>query len=294
MIIIPDKQQRKLINRSLTDEDRQYHLSKSQETNIQPADHLSLVKINSTYIEIVDSGYQWTGILTSICLPSLYLLYRIESYFFTHNGTLGLITGIIFLPIVLIAIFLPFLEWFGWTHYPLRINRKNRMVYEFRADGAVMCATWDEIYFTQTANSEGIMDSAQLKGCVMAEDGETVLAKFAFGTQCEDHEGTLEQWEFIKRYMNDGPKNLVKNVKFCVPSGKREGFFTGFERISAHFPKILWIPAIPFSLYLAFWRFLIMRSCKVPVWPKEVEDACVIERDDPFTKDYQSNPANLQ
>ena len=32
------------------------------------------------------------------------------------------------------------------------------------------------------------------------------------------------------------------------------------------------------------------RTSKIPVWPKEVEDACAIEPGDPYVKDWRNNP----
>lgn len=193
------------------------------------------------------------------------------------------------------SFFLAWMDFRKWTHYPLRINCKNRMIYHFRSDGAVLCVPWNEVHFTMTSHGDTALSAVNLRGCVMDTDGEHVIESFDFGTQCESREGALRQWEFFRQYMLNGPKDLIGNVKYCMPSGKRESYFTGLERISAQYPGVLFkILLFPFGLYVSIFRFLAMRTHRIPVWPKEVEDACAIEPGDPYVKDYRSNPKDLQ
>ena len=186
-------------------------------------------------------------------------------------------------------------EHFTWIYFPVRINRKNKTLYKFHMDGTVLCVPWEEMYFTLVPNVETSLGAASLGGCVLDKDGVTVLETFSFGTECESHEGAMRQWEFFRQYMLYGPTGIIDGVKYCMPSDKRESYFTGLERISAQYPGIFFkLLLFPFSFYISIFRFIAMCTNKIVVWPKEVEDACTIEPSDPYVKDYRINPKDLQ
>ncbi len=292
------------LGQELVPYEKQGTLEKYKDAGIPPNSLLNLIKINSSFIELVDSGYQWSGILSAICIPTaIFFIYLPLSTLATDiqpqdawyeiaitividllMGSLGLILGLFV-----------FAEYFHYTYYPVRFNRLNRMVYVFRVNGSVMEAPWDEIHFYRTPNQSGMYDAAYLGGCWMEKDGKTVRERFQFGTQCEQDEGALAQWEFIRHYMEHGPQDLIDDVQVCMPIvGKKESYLAGLERISAHFGGWLRIIMFPFSFYVSLWRWLSTRTHKVPVWPKEVEDACVIDPNDPYVKDSRINPEHLQ
>ncbi|WP_340618880.1 DUF6708 domain-containing protein [Xenorhabdus entomophaga] len=61
-------------------------------------------------------------------------------------------------------------EWFRKTHYPIRFNRKNQMVYVYQIDGTVLSAPWSSIFFTyNVGNKWGI------NGHILDDDNETIL-----------------------------------------------------------------------------------------------------------------------
>jgi hypothetical protein len=216
---------------------------------------------------------------------------------FYSLGHIGLLIFmiVISIPLLVLGSFLVWMDFHKWTCYPTRICRKNKTIYHFRIDGTVLCVPWDEIHFSLCFNGKRALSAVNLRACVMDTNREMVLESFDFGTQCESEEGALRQWEFFRQYMLNGPKDIIGNVKYCMPSGKRESYFTGLERISAQYPGVFFkILLFPFSLYVSIFRFLAMRTHRIPVWPKEVEDACAIEPGDPYVKDYRSNPKDLQ
>jgi hypothetical protein len=293
--------------RRLTDNEIKLHLVPTVDSGACPDDALSLIKINSTYIEIVDTGYQWIGIATSISsvVIGMILWFNILIIHFTYTNynTDRFAADLLFTLFVAFfsSLFLALFYWLirfevgRWTNYPVRMNRKNRMVYKFQRDGTVISAPWDKIHFCQSANTGGTMDSARLRGVILDEDGVTVLHSFSFGTQFEDHRGTLAQWEFFRRYMENGPKDLIDSVTYLMPvADRRESYWTGLERISAHFPGFLRIIMLPFSIWVSLGRWVAMHTSKIPVWPKEVEEACLISSKDKYIKDYQANPKDLQ
>ena len=56
------------INRPLTDAEQAFHLDQKTPTSFKPRFELSLIKINSTFIEVVDVYYQWKGLMSVIAL----------------------------------------------------------------------------------------------------------------------------------------------------------------------------------------------------------------------------------
>lgn len=109
-----------------------------------------------------------------------------------------------------IALFMWFLrkEFFRHTHYPIRFNRNNRMVYVFRLDGTVLAVPWDEVFFTLCpAQMRGVWE---VRGHVLAEDQNTVKETFVLsyygqlsktelactGTKIEESDHVRRHWEF--------------------------------------------------------------------------------------------------
>lgn len=294
--------------RPLTDQERLLHLDSNTPSVAEPHYALSVTRINSTYIEIVSPGYEMYGLATLFGILSwavIIFMIIVFSYSlirtFGNDGWFGDAALVIFLlgPALTLIAWLGTIffraELFGYTQYPIRFNRKNRMVYDFTWDGKVNSAPWDEIFFTLSPVMPRLINSARLQGLFLDEKREMVLNFFQFGTPSDTNIGALAQWEFYRRYMEEGPEKLIGQVKYCMPSGKRESFRTGLERISANFPGcFLKLILFPVSFIIACSRWVAMRTCKVPVWPKEVEDACAIEPGDPYVKDHRSNPKDLQ
>ncbi|MFK3661760.1 hypothetical protein ACI2I2_14775, partial [Scandinavium sp. NPDC088450] len=50
---------------------------------------------------------------------------------------------------------------------------------------------------------------------------------------------------------------------------------------------------IPIFFVISFPRWLVMKTCKIPVWPKEIEDACQPDKNDPVNKGAEHNPPQI-
>jgi len=105
----------------------------------------------------------------------------------------------------------------------------------------------------------------------------------------------LRHWEFIRRYMEEGPLAVTGQIQFCMPVDERkESFKSGAERV---FAELVGAPAIVKPVLYAFGylhicaRWLVMRSSKIPRWPEEIEKLCAIEPNDPYaiTADDEGN-----
>jgi hypothetical protein len=179
-------------------------------------------------------------------------------------------------------------EIFRYTHYPMRFNRKTRKVHVFRLDGTIMTEDWDKLYFTL---GEGQPRTYEVRGHRLAEDGITVLETFALAFHSTLYSPMLcSQWEFIRRYMEDGPEKLVGQVEHVMDiADKRETFWNGFHRHMAEYasiPPLAWLLS-PLLFLGSITRWVAMQTSKIPVWPAEIEAESQIEPGDPYIRDAQ-------
>ena len=197
-----------------------------------------------------------------------------------------------------VAIWLLRKESFAYTHYPMRFNRKDRMVHVFRPKGTVLSIPWDDIYFTLGHMPQ--WNEWEICGHVMVPDKITVLETFALSyveslsaadvepgnTNFSQQDFVRAHWEFIRRYMEDGPQAVSGQVQFCMPiSERRESFMVGVERVFANVVGVnfvrYWI-LFPVCLVVSLCRFFAMRTSKIPKWPQEIEASSAIEDGDPY------------
>jgi hypothetical protein len=63
------------INRPLTDADRQYQLRQGVRLDVTPIDQLSVIRLNSTFLETVDKWYGWKGFTTAFAVTVLLMFF---------------------------------------------------------------------------------------------------------------------------------------------------------------------------------------------------------------------------
>lgn len=305
------------INRELTELERAQQLKQKQHLDLEPHYQLSVIKMSSTYLESVDKWFSWKGLVTSVTMvAALLLLAMLASGFNEFFGQVfklsnkasgflwvGLATIAVASPMLWIAVWLLRKESFAYTHYPMRFNRKTRMVHVFRVNGTVLTTPWDTLFFT--LGCPPLRDFWEVRAHVLADDGKTVIETFPlsyFGPMTErdmkpwivfqgvpyyaKDDYIRGHWEFIRRYMEDGPQEMTRQVQFCMPiDKKRESFGNGLERVFANFagaPILIYCLMFPFNLAVGLFRYFAMQTSKVPVWPSEVEEACVVDAGDPY------------
>ena len=152
----------------------------------------------------------------------------------TSDATFLVVTGLMAMPMVLFSGWILCKESFAWTHYPIRLNRKTRMVHAFRLDGTVLSVPWDEVLFTLGRGNRAFgVQNWDIRGHVLDADGVTVRETFAFSAEDIDHDILRRHWEFLRRYMEEGPEALVGQVEFCMPvAGRREPSGRGWSGFS--------------------------------------------------------------
>ncbi|MBN3837735.1 DUF6708 domain-containing protein, partial [Burkholderia sp. Ac-20344] len=214
--------------RLLTEQDREWHLSIKQRA-ADPHASMRVIRMNSTYLELVDGYYANRGLMSIIgggaVLLFLWMIlsswYSMVHDFFGGDGSasndwserifyeiISDITLIIF-SFIFVAFYRWAGEWFRYTHYPIRLNRRTRMVYVFRGDGTVLKASWDDVYFALRVNAQAAgIRTFGICGLVL-KDPKTVEEMFVFGYASSSKENCLRHWEFIRRYMEEGPRAVL-------------------------------------------------------------------------------------
>jgi len=295
------------LNRPLTPFNKENQIFQKKPSPCPPWYELSVIKMNSTFLECPDKWFAEKGTISGPMLIIIVAFLAVMLAFpiillIQWNGTLvenriGAIFATLFVifassGVLWIGSFFFKKEMFRYTHYPVRFNRKTRKVYRFRDDGTIMVADWDKLFFYKGAvhGISGQISLAEVRCHHLAEDGETVLDTFALPSHSVPNDPfLLAQWEFVRHYMEVGPDDLVKNVPIVQDiADRREGFWAGFQTLQASAAgsyALLALLNVPFSLFYAVGRWVAMRTCKIPVWPAEIEAECQIEPNDPFIRD---------
>lgn len=288
------------LNRSInTNEYRnQLHQSKEFIKDLRAHDDLSVIKLNSTYLEVVDRLYQNKGTMTAYSLAAMGIFISGLIALIIgpiNNGIEQIIaTGFIFILVTVICWGFSFflrIESFKWTHYPIRFNYKKRLVHVFKFDGQEITCPWDEVFFTMGSRATPFGKFWDIKGLVLADDQKTVIDTFTLPVSGEIAE-VEAYWTFIQLYMNYGPESVADKVTVCMPvAEKREGYGFGFYRLAmsdAGAPAILAILWLPWHFIISIGRYISMRTCKIPCWSSQVEADCQLDADDPYQISYET------
>lgn len=303
------------INRQLSATEAAFNLKQKKRLNVEPHYQLSVIKMNSTFLETVDKWYGWKGVVSTISFFILLIL----------SSTLGLIAfewllegigmlpsevdsgvllangfgmGMVFVLLSWAVLWLFCKESFAYTHYPMRFDRKARIVHVFRTDGTILSVPWEKVYFTVVNVAQ--WNDWEVRGHILDADKTTVRETFAlsYGGSLPSAETDPQasvfsskdfvraHWEFVRRYMEDGPQEVLNQVQFCMPVDRRkERFRVGAERVFANFagaPLLLYCLTFPFCAVVSIFRWLAMMTSKVPHWPDDIEASTKVEINDPY------------
>ncbi|MEJ8674581.1 hypothetical protein [Chromobacterium amazonense] len=178
------------VNRPLSNDERDRQLKQKEKLNTGLYHQLSVIEINSNYLEIVDKFFFDKGAWTLVCLIVIAwcgggaLLATIGAVVEICKGDWG--AAMLFI-LSFLGVLISYLMWMcmrkeiNYTHYPIRFNRKTRMVHVFRQDGTVLSVKWDKVFFTQILVTYGMWD---MVGHVLDEDGVTVRETFGLPGRC--------------------------------------------------------------------------------------------------------------
>ncbi len=161
------------------------------------------------------------------------------------------------------------------------------MVHVFRhnGEGGVSSYRWRDITFgmigggaLQRGYVQGVM-----AGYVRRPDGS--YDYFRLGVMWPTEEGMRGQWEYFRRYMEEGPDSLPEPEILLPIANKRESFRMGAQ--------LCWFMAGPMlgpAIFLApltvpgsLLRWFIMHvTRRLPRWPQHIVDICPVSADDKY------------
>ena len=192
-------------------------------------------------------------------------------------------------------------EFFTHTHYPIRFNRKTRMVHAYRdkRDGGIVSVPWDKAFFHI---GQAVGDDTEFLRdirCHVVDEHDKILDTFAVGHYFDDERKIRSVFEFIRRYMEDGPENVFEDPSakaakiaddLVVPLRRIDLSVTPslrncFNWVVAAMPE-RWFEAryvlTPLYAPLFLCRWLVFKTCRSPRWPARIEAESVIEPNDPY------------
>jgi len=297
------------VDRPLLFEERHGCLKQKERLDVLPLPYLSTVRLNSTYLEMVGKFYEGKGFLTLVMVVCILMgigatgLGIAGSFMAFSDGetifsALGLLVTILLLIALMVSIWILLRECFRLTHYPIRLNRKLRKLYAVDPYTLkVIEADWDKMVFVLDKCRHTPMRITQweILGHVLDEDGQTVRATLPFSFYWPDEASVKQHWEYMRRYMEEGPDSILDHTPVCLPViRERESFAFGYRMVMHHHVFFIWaIIATPWIFLEALGRYLAMQTSDIPQWSKRIEEECRIDPDDPYAIDAEDNPPDF-
>ncbi|XLZ68628.1 DUF6708 domain-containing protein [Massilia sp. SR12] len=269
-----------------------------------PHYQLSVIRLNSSFVELTDRDYPIRGVATMVSLLTItglsWFLASIisttvnrwnESTDAERSGDLWFLGAafLVWLAFFSFTGYAALRESFSYTHMPLRLNRKNRKIYVWRRDGTVQTASWDKVLFNIRCYKKTGIQMWDIVGHILSEDGQTIVDSFTLSSYTSSDAIDLQlHWEYFRRYMEEGPEQPHKMLRICLPlANRRETWWEGFMRLNLlmHGSVVMQLMMLPFNLPVSVGRLIAMRTSKIPQWPDWVEKECMIAKDDPYVRE---------
>jgi len=295
------------VNRKLTADERQNQLHQKERLDITPFYNVSTITLNSTFLETVDRWFIYRGGMTSGCLflsifqiLLIFMPLYIPPWHMVPTKDDLMIMGILlcgFVPLWGCAVWVLFKESFRWTHFPIRFNYRNRMVYVFCLDGVIRSARWDDLFFTLGRCEKTPAGYRwDIRGHALKADRETVEWTFALRADGVDIQQLRHIWEFVRRYMEDGPAAVYRDVFWCHDiATKRETYRAGLDVLFLTFNGLPVAQKLfaPIFWLVALGRWFVMKTSRIPQWPAEIEAQCAVDAFDPYQRTAAQNPEKI-
>jgi hypothetical protein len=297
-------------NRQRTELEKAVHFPQDKPAMNQPWFQMAVIRMNSTYLECVDRMFEERGSVAAfgglVLLVSALAFFALvpESFiadirfrFYWKTPETILICLAMAIPILISPWVIMRQECFRYTHFPIRFNREKRKVHFFRSNGTALTVDWDKLYFTLMPER-----GRRLRVGALIMEGETVKEFFALPFMAMRGDPLLcSFYEFVRRYMEGDDETvaeLARQIMYAPDIVKhREGYWDGVDYLhdlatgGRGFLRMFY----PFAMGLGIFRWIVMHTCRIPRWSKEVEVDCAFPPDDPNIRDAQHlSPPVLQ
>lgn len=290
------KNLRFFLDRQLTTEEKSDALPRSAASDSSFDERGGLIALNSTYIEWIDRRFRARGSGSTVLATLIVLgfggvtvgmvihavrMYQNPAEFW---GSLMVVAGCA-LGVGLFYWLQFSIDFFQKVYYPIRFNRKNRMIYVYRdkRDGGILRVSWDKVYFHI---GQGMMNPQlyDIRGEVL--EGNTIKDTFAVGNYYPGHADYVKQaWAFICRYMEDGPEAVGPDprdryIETSLHGTWRDCLMMAYLMYGAP-NTLIRVISIPFIAASTVTRWLVFKTCRMPQWPDDIETACKVDSNDP-------------
>ncbi|GKX61841.1 DUF6708 domain-containing protein [Pragia fontium] len=182
------------------------------------------------------------------------------------------------------------LEVFTLRHMRVRFNRVTRQVYIQRPAycGGNLTLRWDDIICDvadggQPVSGEEDTGGMGLPNIIVWHPYRTGLpfgVMISIGKKMMSQQDLLDEWEFIRRYMEEGPANLPVPRKASLLPLPWHGFSAHMETVGSLYrltpgimklPLVLFLTPVMIFLGMAYWASELL--CWQPRWPKVIRQA---------------------
>ncbi len=282
--------------------------------------HRQVIRFNSTFVEVMDSWEFIRGRATALALPmwaalffaiSMFLFAIYSLYFKQVYWSIAIISCLtIGLGYLVYSNYkMAKYDLFGYTHYPIRFNRKTQKVYAFSPQQQKMIElNWRDLRFSAVKEGDDIELRASLVNADNIVEEEII---FPFLAPRYQPELVDQHLAFFKAYMQGDD---LKRIDAAIPEffdiyNRKESFKETFERVymvndivervQQKRPKERYMLSV--SLNIIFWlptlflRRLGLLFSTIPEWPTHIEKECRIERNDTYdSTDKQRHLAPLK
>ena len=169
-----------------------------------------------------------------------------------------------------------FKDAFRYTHYPIRFNRDNRMVYVFTGGARqILKVPFDDAFFFINEDTGAGASAVRLYDLRMhVLQDEKIIHTVSIGSDSGGSAGIiLAHWEMIRRFMDQGldalpfpPLGIFASSHVSV----KNSFIIPFAVFNG---PLRWILS-PFLIFIGVTKYIALVTSKRPVWPKVVDAEC--------------------
>ena len=275
--------------------------------NVEPFAHRNIIRMNSTYLELLDSWDDIRGRPTALFLPAFCILtFGTILGLWGVYGTFqakeyGLAIGFLIGSIILCLLNYSFFgmggktDLLGKTHYPIRLNRKSRTLYAFSPfRKKIIEMDWDALRFSEIGFHTGF--EREIRASLVDEKGivQEEIVLFRYRDYIKDV--AENKIAFLKLYMDADDVQKVDDEisEFFDIYNRKETVKETLERIYLAINIEEWesnqrrnqkdLQIFFLEMIFAFPQFFLRRLgllfSKIPVWPEHIEKECRVEADD--------------
>ncbi|MCE3027514.1 DUF6708 domain-containing protein [Salinicola sp. DM10] len=182
-------------------------------------------------------------------------------------------------------------DWFSYRHGAVRFNCKAQQVYVFYSPslGGVRTYQWKDML--AYIDRSGVQDGSSVSGFYVLKfyacdsERKSYYGSFKIGSSFSRYEDCVAWWEYLRRYMEEGPDSVPEPEWYLSDRlSLKESFLRwfplremrrdrarGLDVKSAQTRMVLMSPLLVFFSLGHFFSILTSKKVK---WPENVRDAC--------------------